>query len=76
MKNNYGDTPLHLAIKLKDLNLTKLLIENHAEIVVINKRNQTPVDLASVTLILISLSEMKNIYNLHYLLLMKKICVK
>lgn len=49
IKNNDGDTPLHLAVKLNDFAVTKLLLDYHAKIDVVNNKNETPVDYAKVT---------------------------
>lgn len=43
-----GDTPLHLAIKYKNFELAKLLIDNGAIISIRNKDQLTPIELADI----------------------------
>lgn len=44
--NSTGDSPLHLAVALKNKKIIEILIEKYANVSKKNKQNQTPFDLA------------------------------
>lgn len=45
-RNNNGDTPLHRLVKHKSIKLVKLLLNHHANPLLMNKQGRTPIDIA------------------------------
>ena len=45
-KNKFGDTPLHLAMQLKNKQIIKLLIDDGGDITIKNNNDISPYDLA------------------------------
>ncbi len=64
VQNNEGETPLHYAIRNDCLEMIRLLLDWQADIAILNKKNETPVDIAS--------NEVKKIFNLENLLMLKR----
>ncbi len=48
LQNKNGDTALHLAIKMANKPIIKLLLDGKAEVDIINNRNENPVEIASL----------------------------
>lgn len=48
LKENYGNTPLHLAVKHRNIEVVRLLIEAGANLNVIDKCNRTPLHLSAL----------------------------
>jgi hypothetical protein len=46
VKNNIGDTPLHIAILCKNIDAASLLLSHHARLDIQNARGETPLELA------------------------------
>ena len=46
-KNKNGDTPLHLAFKIGNYEIIRLLLENGANLKIKNKKGFTPFDIAN-----------------------------
>lgn len=51
-QNSSGDTPLHSAARWGYVNIVKILLENHADPTILNKRKMTPIDYAHNTTVL------------------------
>ena len=49
IQNYDGDTPLHFAIRNADKQIIQLLLDCGAEVDRVNKRNENPVEIASVS---------------------------
>jgi ankyrin repeat protein len=46
MQNKYGQTPLHVASELGNMDLVQLLLDSGANVTVTNANGQTPLHLA------------------------------
>lgn len=47
-QNKNGDTSLHLAIRMANKPIIKLLLRSRAEVDIVNNRNENPVEIASL----------------------------